>query len=165
MNLIFFLNLLILFLANDLANRWTDTVLLYSNDSYRHKEGLYLFLGSLPPPSTKETPEKSHHPKRQIFRLKWKVKGLLKKKHKLSAASLQFDKLSYGPRQGWTRRFFHSLKHAPGRLGRPQGAESGPAGWRAGHDLQKCRLTGIQQFQMLFIFPLKIFIFNLKFFC
>ena len=75
--------------------------------------------------------------------------GRLKKKHKLSAASLQFDKLSYGPRQGWTRRFFHSLKHAPGRLGRPQGAESGPAGWREGHDLQKCRLTGKQQFLVL----------------
>ena len=61
-------------------------------------------------------------------------------------------KLSYDPRPGWRHRFVHSQKHVPGRLGRPQGVRSGPAGWMDCHDLQKCRLPGIEQFMVLYIY-------------
>ncbi len=61
-------------------------------------------------------------------------------------------KLSYDPRPGWRHRFVHSQKHVPGRLGRPQGVGSVPAGWMDCHDLQKCRLPGIEQFLVLYIY-------------
>ena len=37
--------------ASDLANHWTNMVLLYEKDAYRSNEGLYLSLERVPPPS------------------------------------------------------------------------------------------------------------------
>ena len=63
----------------DLANRWTDRVLLNRVDSHMSLEGFKLFWGRVPPPS-QEKWQKNRNLKKRLgdFNVKWR--GIVHKK-------------------------------------------------------------------------------------